>query len=408
MAAREPDPRITSFERLLKESGPGMGRRQFLKNAALAGFGVTTAGAFLAACGTDTSGGGGGAAAEMTNTSGKQLTWANWPLSVDTDNKGNIPSLVRFRKETGIKVDYVAEINSNDEWFAKIQPLMKSGQGITASLLSPTDWMGGRLIDLGWVQPLDFDKIPNSKNLLPAFAHPPFDPDRKFSLAWQGWIAGIAINTGVTGRDITSVEELLTAPDLKGKVSLLSEMRETTGLLMLANGANPSDFTEEEFNQALDDITKALDSGQLRRFTGNDYAPDLAQGNIAACFAWAGDVVQLQRDNPKIKFFIPDTGAILMEDVLMIPKDAKNTVGATKLINYYYEPDVAAQVASYVNAFCPVEGAQDAMKKIDPSLADNQLIFPDEKSAEKMHGYMPLDAEQAQTYQAEFERTIGL
>lgn len=406
MAAKGQDPR-TTFERMLSETGPGMGRRQFLKNAAMAGFSVSAAGAFLAACGTDTGGGGGGTA-EMTNTSSNQLTWANWPLSVDTDNKGNIPSLVQFQKETGIKVDYVAEINSNDEWFAKIQPLMKSGQGIPASLISPTDWMGGRMIDLGWVQPLNFDKIPNAKNLLPAFAHPPFDPDRKFSLAWQGWIAGIAVNTGVTGRDITSVEELLTAPDLKGKVSLLSEMRETTGLLMLADGADPSDFTEEQFNKSLDDITKALDSGQLRRFTGNDYAPDLAQGNIAACFAWAGDVVQLNKDNPKIKFFIPDTGAVLLEDVLMIPKDAKNTVGATKLINYYYEPEVAAQVAAYVNAFCPVDGAQEAMKKIDPGLVDNQLIFPDKKSQEQMHGYMPLDAEQAQKYQAEFERTIGL
>lgn len=408
MTSKGPEDPRKAFERLLSQSGPGMGRRQFLKNAALAGFSVSAAGAFLAACGTDTGGGGGSGTAEMTKTSSDQLTWSNWPLSVDTDNKGNIPSLIRFRKETGIKVDYVAEINSNDEWFAKIQPLMKSGQGIPASLVSPTDWMGGRLIDLDWVQPLDFDKIPNAKNLLPAFAHPPFDPDRKFSLAWQGWIAGIAVNTGVTGRDITSVEELLTAPDLKGKVSLLSEMRETTGLLMLADGADPSDFTEDQFNKALDDITAALDSGQLRRFTGNDYAPDLAQGNIAACFAWAGDVVQLNKDNPKIKFFIPDTGAVLMEDVLMIPSTAPNTVGATKLINYYYEPDVAAQVAAYVNAFCPVDGAQDAMKKIDPSLVDNQLIFPDEKSQNQMHGYMPLPPEQAQTYQAEFERTIGL
>lgn len=406
MAAREPDPR-KALERLLSESGPGMGRRQFLRNAAMAGFGMTAAGSFLAACGTDTSGGGGGAA-EMTNTSSKQLTWANWPLSVDTDSKGNIPSLAQFKKQTGINVKYVAEINSNDEWFAKIQPLMKSGQGIPASLVSPTDWMGGRMIELNWVQPLNFDKIPNSKNLLPAFAHPPFDPDRKFSLAWQGWIAGIAVNTSVTGRDIASVDELLTAPDLKGKVALLSELRETTGLLMLNNGANPSDFTEEQFNQALDDITKALDSGQLRRFTGNDYAPDLAQGNIAACFAWAGDVVQLNRDNPKIKFFIPDTGAMLLEDVLMIPSKAPNTVGATELINYYYEPKVAAQVASYVNAFCPVEGAQEAMKKIDPSLVDNQLIFPDKASMDKMHGYMPLSIEQAAKYQSEFERTIGL
>lgn len=397
----------TSLERMLSQRGPGIVRREFLKKSALAGLSMSAAAAFLAACGTDTGGGGSGVA-EMSNTSGKSLIWDNWPLSIDTDNSGRIPSLDQFSKQTGISVDYVASINSNDEWFAKIQPLMKSGQGIPASLVSPTDWLGGRLIELNWVEPLDPDKIPNAKNLLPAFESPPFDPNREFSMAWQGWIAGIAVNTGVTGRDITSVEELLTAPDLKGKVALLSELRETTGLLMLNNGVDPSDFTEEEFNAALDDITAALDSGQLRRFTGNDYAPDLAQGNIAACFAWAGDVVQLNKDNPKIKFFIPDTGAMLLEDVMMIPKGADNSLGAMELINYYYEPEIAAQVASYVNAFCPVQGAQEAMRKIDPSLADNQLIFPDEQSMEKMNGYMPLDAELAQQYQGEFERTIGL
>ncbi len=405
MAQEDLDPR-NALARLLAQSGPGMGRRQFLKNAAMAGFGVTAAGTLLAACSTDTSGGGSGGGTE--DTSSNSLVWANWPLSVDTDSNGKIPSLAQFKKQTGISVKYSAEINSNDEWFAKIQPLMNSDQGIPASLISPTDWMGGRMIDLGWVQPLDFDRIPNSKNLLPAFESPPFDADREYSLAWQGWIAGIAVNTEVTGRDITSVEELLTAPDLKGRVSLLSEMRETTGLLMLSNGADPSDFTDEEFNAALDDITEALDSGQLRRFTGNDYAPDLAQGNIAACFAWAGDVVQLNNDNPKIKFFIPDTGAVLLEDVLMIPTGADNKVGAEELINFYYDPEIAAQVASYVNAFCPVEGAQEAMKKLDPKLADNQLIFPDKTSMEQMHGYMPLDTEQAVDYQSEFEKTIGL
>src|SRR5690606_7103923 len=160
--------------------------------------------------------------------------WANWPLSIDTDKDGNIPSLEVFTERTGIEADYSAEINDNDEWFAKIQPLMKSGQGIDASVVSPTEWMAGRMIGLGWVEELPKDKIPNASNLLPAFTNAPFDPDRKHSLAWQGWLAGIAVNTEVTGREVHTVEDLLTAPDLKGKVGLLSEMRETMGLLLLA------------------------------------------------------------------------------------------------------------------------------------------------------------------------------
>jgi spermidine/putrescine transport system substrate-binding protein len=385
-------------------SGRPLRRRDFLQRSAAFGIGVSGLGGLLAACGTDTSSVGGEGQEETPG----RLVWANWPLSIDTDKDGNIPSLQRFEEETGIKVEYLAEINSNDEWFAKIQPLMKSGQGIEASLVSPTDWLAGRMIELGWAQELDRSKIPNEKNLLDAFASPPFDPDRKYTLPWQGWIAGIAVNTDVTGRDITSVEELLTAKDLAGKVSLLSEMRETTGLLMLANGADIANFTDADFQQALDQISSALKSGQLRKFTGNDYAPDLARGNIAACFAWAGDVVQLNRDNPAVKFFIPDTGAVLLEDVMMIPTDAPNKEGAEKLINFYFEPEIAAQVASYVNALCPVEGAQEAMKDVDPKLVDNELIFPDEESRQKLHGYMPLSADQAQKYQSEFDRVIGL
>lgn len=337
-----------------------------------------------------------------------ELIWANWPLSVDTTDDGTIPSLVEFEKRTGINVNYLAEINSNDEWFAKVQPLMQGGQGIPSSLVSPTDWMGGRFISLDWAAELDKSLIPNAKNLLPAFESPAFDPTRTYSLPWQGWLVGIAVNTDVTGMDVRTVEQLLGDPALKGKVSLLTELRETTGTLMLANGANPSDFTDDDFNQALEDIERARESGQLRRFTGNDYASDLAQGNIGACFAWAGDVIQLSKDNPAIKFFIPDSGGVLMEDVMMVPNDVPNPEGAHELIDFYFEPEIAAQVAAYVNAVCPVAGAQDAMADIDPELAENELIFPDDKAMESMFTYKSLDIDENQKYQSAFDKALGL
>ncbi|WP_198668732.1 spermidine/putrescine ABC transporter substrate-binding protein [Homoserinimonas sp. OAct 916] len=360
----------------------------------------------LSACSTKPAGTVPGAGAGGGSTG--ELIWANWPLSVDTEDDGTIPSLVEFQKRTGTQVNYLAEINSNDEWFAKVQPLMQGGQGIPASLVSPTDWMGGRFITLDWAEKLDKAKIPNAKNLQPAFESPAFDPTRTYSLPWQGWLVGIAVNTDVTGKDVRSVDELLGDPDLKGKVSLLTELRETTGTLMLANGADPSNFTEDEFNQSLEDIEKARASGQLRRFTGNDYAADLAQGNIGACFAWAGDVVQLAKDNPAIKFFIPESGAVLMEDVMMVPKNAQNSDGAHELIDFYFEPEIAAQVAAYVNAVCPVAGAQDAMADIDPELADNELIFPDDKAMESMYTYMSMSIEDNQKYQAAFDKALGL
>ena len=350
----------------------------------------------------------GGSVPGSGNGASDELIWANWPLSVDTDDNGNIPSLAEFKKRTGIHAEYLAEINSNDEWFAKVQPLMQTGQGIPASLVSPTDWMGGRFMSLDWAAALDKSKIPNAKNLLPAFASPAFDPSRTYSLPWQGWLVGIAVNTDVTGKDVRTVDALLNDPALKGKVSLLTELRETTGTLMLANGADPGNFTDDDFNQSIEDIEAARASGQLRRFTGNDYAADLAQGNLGACLAWAGDVVQLSKDNPAIKFFIPESGGVLMEDVMMVPKGAPNSDGAHDLIDFYFEPEIAAQVAAYVNAVCPVAGAQDAIAKIDPELAENQLIFPDSKAMEQMFTYMALSIEDNQKYQSSFDKALGL
>lgn len=380
-------------------SGPALSRRSLLQ--ALAAVGL--AGPALAACTTrPAKQGGGGAGAS------DQLVWSNWPLSIDTEDDGTIPSLVAFEKKTGISAEYLAEINSNDEWFAKVKPLMESGQGIESSVISPTDWMGGRFIDKGWAVKLDKSRLSNAGNLLDAFAHPAFDKDRDYSLAWQGWLVGIAVNTDVTGREVRSMDELLTDPDLKGKVSLLTELRETTGMLMLARGADPSRFTDADFAQAIEDIDKAKASGQLRRFTGNDYAADLAKGNIGVCLAWAGDVVQLSKDNPAIKFVVPDSGSMLLEDVLMVPAHAPNPDGAHQLIDFYYDPKVAAQVAAYVNAFCPVAGAQDAMADIEPDLADNELIFPSAEMMARMHTYMPLSADLNQDYQSRFDKALGL
>lgn len=381
-----------------------LGRRDFLRSLGALGMGA----ALASACSTNPGQSVGGGSAVGGAGDGESLVWSNWPLSVDTADDGSIPSLVEFEKRTGIRAQYLTDINSNDEWFAKVRPLMQSGQGLASSLISPTDWLGGRFIELGWAEELDHALIPNADNLLDPFAHPPFDPDRKHSLAWQGWLAGIAVNTDVTGREIHSVEELLTAPDLRGKVALLSELRETTGLMLLANGHSASDFTDQQFEEVLEQIERALGDKQLRRFTGNDYAPDLAQGNIAACFAWAGDVVQLHKDNPAVKFLVPESGAVLMEDVLMIPAQAPNLEGAHQLIDFYYEPEIAAQVASYVNAVCPVDGAQDAMTKIEPELADNPLIFPTDEMRAQMHGYKVLSTELNQKYQEAFDKAIGL
>jgi spermidine/putrescine transport system substrate-binding protein len=199
----------------------------------------------------------------------------------------------------------------------------------------------------------------------------------------------------------------MTRPDLHGKVEVLSEMRDTMGFLLLMVDADPEDFTDDEFGAACDRLQKAVDSGQVRAFTGNEYAQDLVKGNVVACEAWSGDVIQLQFDNPDIKFIAPEEGLSLWSDNMLVPNKATHKTNAEKLMDYYYQPEVAAQVAAWVNYICPVAGAQEAMTKIDPSLAENELIFPGDDLLAKTYDFMSLDQKQEQKYQQQFAAVIG-
>ena len=203
------------------------------------------------------------------------------------------------------------------------------------------------------------------------------------------------------------MDELLTRPDLKGKVTAFAEMRDTIGLLLQSNGHDPSSFTAAQFDDALAKLRKAVDSGQIRRFTGNDYTTELANGDIAACMAWSGDIIQLSAEDDKVKFVIPESGVIQYSDDMMVPNRASHKAHAETLINYYYDPAVAAEVATYVNYICPVEGARAAAEKIDPELAANPLIFPDATVTAKAKGFMALDEATEKAYEQKFQAVIG-
>jgi spermidine/putrescine transport system substrate-binding protein len=270
-----------------------------------------------------------------------------------------------------------------------------------------TDWMAARMVNLGWLQKLDKAQVPNVEaNLVPTLKSPSWDKNRDYSVPWQSGLTGIAYNAKLT-KEVRSFDELLTRPDLKGKISLLSEMHDTMLFMLLLEGADPEDFTADEFSSAIERLEKANDSGQIRAFTGNEYAQDLVKGNIVACEAWSGDVIQLQFDNPDIKFVAPEEGLALWSDNMLIPNKAAHKANAEKLMDYYYEPQVAATLAAWVNYICPVAGAKQAMEKIDPTLVDNKLIFPDEETLTKAKDFMGLDQKTEQKYQKQFASVTG-
>lgn len=395
--------------------GPGQAalvRGMFTRRTALAGAGAVGVAAALAACGTKGTATktkpADQAATDMSATE-KVCNWSNWPEYIDVDDKTKAhPTLDAFTKQTGIKVNYTEDYNDNDEFFAKVKPQLQGGQDTGRDTWCSTDWMVARLIRLNWVQKLDKANIPNVSNLEDSLVNVEYDKGRVYSLPWQSGFTGIAYNPKATGgKAITTVDQLLTDPKLKGKVSLLTEMRDTVGLVMLAQGKDPANFTDADFDAAISELKKAKDAGQIRAFYGNDYAKPLAAGDVAACMAWTGDVVQLKADNPSLGYVLPDTGHMLWSDNFVIPNKARHKKNAETLINYYYSPDVMAAVEDYVNYIAPVKGAKDALLKQDPDVAKNPLIFPSDAVLAKSHVFKGLTEAQETKYNQAFQALIG-
>jgi spermidine/putrescine transport system substrate-binding protein len=334
-----------------------------------------------------------------------ELIISNWPGYIDPSNNPD-STLNVFQDQTGITVSYSDDVNDNIEFFGKIVNQMRACEPINRDMFMLTDWMAARMINLGWLQRLDHANLPNvDANMLSTLKCPPGDPNRDYSAPWQSGLTGIAYNAAVVD-PVGSFSELLTRPDLSGRVTLLSEMRDTMLFMLLVTGADPSDFSEDDWYVALDRLQQAVSDGQVRAFTGNDYIRGLKSGDIAACEAWSGDVIQAKFEDPNIEFVRPEEGLSIWSDNMLVPNLADHKANAEAWMNYYYDPMVAAKLAAWVNYICPVEGAQEAMEKIDPSLVDNDLIFPTPESLADATDMMPLTESQTQTYENDWTNLL--
>ncbi|GAA2951358.1 MULTISPECIES: ABC transporter substrate-binding protein [Glutamicibacter] len=389
-----------------------MSQRSMSRRGVLGAAGALGLGGLLAACGTGGKSGGSSASAvsvkDISDTD-PTVNWANWTLYLDYDEKSkSYPTLDQFKEQTGISVNYVEDIDGNDTYYGKVQGQLNAGQDIGQDLITLTDWMAGRIIRQGYTQELDHANIPNLANLLPDLKDVDFDPGRKNSITWQTGYAGIAWNKKKFPKGLKNVSDLWD-PALKGRVTVLDEMRDTMGLLMLDHGVDiTGQWGENEFGTALEDLRKNIGNGQIRQVKGNSYKSDFISGDAIAGIVWSGDIVQMNFENDdQWEFVIPEAGGTLWSDNLMVPIASPRKANAEKLINFYYEPKVAAEVAAYVNFICPVIGAKEEMEKIDPSLVDNPLIFPTEDDLSHAHVFRALDAEEETTLGSEFQSAIG-
>jgi spermidine/putrescine transport system substrate-binding protein len=390
------------LERLLEDP---LTRRRLVKRGAAGALSLSAL-AYLAACGPRT---GGVArsedesqAIEKTKIS-DSLYFANWPLYIE-DDRG---TLKEFEKEYGAKVKYVEEINDNVEFFGKVRQQYAQGNSGGRDIHVVTDWMAGRMIRLGYVQRFDPAEIVTAQqNLLDRLRTPPFDPGRDYSMPWQSGFGGIVYRRDKVKREPKSVDDLFD-PDYKGKVTMLTEMRDTVGVVAAGMGVDPETATLDQFMQAVDRIGEAADSGQIRGFTGNEYTKDITKGDSWLLIGWSGDAVQLEADNPNIRFVSPESGVHLWTDNMQIPVGAPHAYTAQKMIDFVYRPEVQADIAEYVNYICPVEGVQEILARRAPALAENQLIFPDDETLANAFIFRELKPDEERQLDEAFQKVIG-
>jgi spermidine/putrescine transport system substrate-binding protein len=355
----------------------------------------------IAACGGDDSVGGGSDSGTQTAKAGEvtgDLTISNWPGYMD---QGKDNTVAEFERETGVSVDYVEDVNDNAEFFGKLRPQLEQGESGGRSIFVVTDWMAKQMFDLGYLQEINHDDLQTVfANLRPDLESPAFDPERKFSVPWQSGMTGLMVNSKLAP-DVKSVNDLFD-PKYKGKVTMLSEMRDTVPLVMKADGIDPTEATTDQWLETIDKLRDGIESGQIRRFTGNDYAQDMTNENVVAAIGWSGDTSLIE--NPDVDWEMPAEGCILWSDNMVIPKGAPNTPAALGWMDFVYEPKVQADIAEYVQYVTPVDGVAEVL----PKLADNKLIFPDAQFTENCTTQPdpPGSAEDKQRVTEEFQDMI--
>jgi spermidine/putrescine transport system substrate-binding protein len=374
-------------------------RRRFIGGGAAAAAALAMGGSFLAACSSDNKSATGTTSTQEGPASGT-LRISNWPLYMADG------FVADFQKATGITVDYKEDFNDPEQWFAKVKEPLSRKQDIGADLAVMPTFLMVRLHNLGWLNDISDASLPNKKNLRPDLLEASADPGRKYSAPYMSGLVGVAYNRSATGRDITKIDDLWD-PAFKGRVSLFSDVQDGLGMIMLSQGNSIDKPTTETVNKAIDLVKEQKDKGQIRRFTGNDYASDLAAGNIAVAQAYSGDVVQLQADNPDLKFVVPESGATTFVDNMVIPYTTQNQKAAEAWINYVYDRANYARLVAFVHGVPVLSDMTDELKKVDPEAAKNPWINPPKDVLDKSKGWGPLTDEQSKQYSDAYAAVTG-
>jgi spermidine/putrescine transport system substrate-binding protein len=350
-------------------------------------------------------------AAQSPAAVGGSFRMATWLGYMDYDENGYSPSLEKFQADTGVTVDYQEAVEGNEEFFAAdLQGPLSNGLPTGWDLVVLTDEMSQRLVSYGWLEPIDGAGPNYPANLLDIYQSREWDPGNVYAAPYVSGMTGLGYDQNVTG-PLTNLD-ILFAPDYAGRLTYLTEFRDTVGLSALRLGIDPSTITEDQFQAALTPVQEAVDNGTVRQITGNSYVNDMAAGDVVLAAAWSGDIagtlVPAQTDAQDFQWTLADQGGMLWTDNMSIPKGAANKAQAQAFINWYYTPENAATIGAFILYVVPVKGADEAMVAVDPTLATNTLLFPDEAMRQRLYQFRSLDLDTAQAWTNAFNKVIGL
>ncbi|MGW0158943.1 polyamine ABC transporter substrate-binding protein [Mycobacterium sp. NPDC003323] len=393
--SNEIDPRLLSRLAANRTS-----RRRFIGGSAATAAAAILGSSFLAACGSDSSTTGSTSAQDDGGPASGTLRVSNWPLYMADG------FIAAFQTASGITVDYKEDYNDNEQWFAKVKEPLSRKQDIGADLVVPTEFMAARVKGLGWLNEISEAGVPNRANLRQDLLDSKVDEGRKFTAPYMTGMVGLAYNRAATGREIRSIDDLWD-PAFKGRVSLFSDVQDGLGMIMQSQGNSPEDPSTQSVQQAVDLVREQKDNGQIRRFTGNDYADDLAAGNIAVAQAYSGDVVQLKADNPDLEFVIPDSGGVWFVDTMVVPYTTQNQKAAEAWIDYIYDRANYAKLIAYTQFVPALSDMTDELAKVDAAAAENPLINPPQETQSKLKSWAPLTDEQTQEFNTLYAAVTG-
>ncbi|WP_248960596.1 ABC transporter substrate-binding protein [Sphaerisporangium perillae] len=342
------------------------------------------------------------------------LRFANWPLYIDKDGK-RYPTLEKFTKDTGIQVTYQEPIQEMSTWFGKIQPQLAAGQDIGYDLMVMTNgFQLGKAIALDYLAPLDLAKLPNfTANAGDKYKNPSYDPGNVYTVPWQSGLTGIAYNPKYIDGEITSIQDLWN-PKYKGKVGMLADTQEVANFGLFLLGIDPDKSVQADWEKAAQKLQEQRDAGIVRKYYENDYVDALVRGDIWICMAWSGDIYQQLAEGKNLKFVVPQEGATIWTDNLCIPKTSQNPVDALALMDYIYQPEIAAKIAEYVTYITPVPAVQDVIKadaakatgedkKALELAANSPLIFPSDSDLAKLRTYKVLTPAEEKVFEGIFQ-----